>query len=124
MTHSFPTRRSSDLFEIDFSEVPSNEKLTEFRVHPWGAGVILIAEGALSRKAEKLTAERQSEQERQQLQSELIHISRVSAMGTMASTLAHELNQPLTAIINCLAGCERALDQKQDRKSTRLNSSH
>src|SRR3546814_5031468 len=84
------------------------------------SGVILIAEGALSRKAEKLTAERQSEQERQQLQSELIHISRVSAMGTMASTLAHELNQPLTAIINCLAGCERALDQKQiDRRELR-----
>src|SRR3546814_16913401 len=82
-------------------------------LHPWGAGVILIAEGALSRKAEKLTAERQSEQERQQLQSELIHISRVSAMGTMASELAHALNQPLTATINCLAGCESALDQRQ-----------
>ncbi|MGE3746238.1 MAG: PAS domain S-box protein [Sphingomonadaceae bacterium] len=34
----------------------------------------------------------------QELQSELLHISRVSAMGTMASTLAHELNQPLTAV--------------------------
>ena len=33
-----------------------------------------------------------------QMQSELIHVSRLSAMGTMASTLAHELNQPLTAI--------------------------
>src|SRR3546814_17366370 len=41
-------------------------------------------------------------------------------MGAMASTLAHELNQPLTAIINCLAGCERALDQKQiDRRELR-----
>src|SRR3546814_18817368 len=89
--------KQARIVKIDFSEVPSNEKLTEFRVHPWGAGVILIAEGALSRKAEKLTAERQSEQERQQLQSELIHISRVSAMGPMASPLAHELNKPLTA---------------------------
>ncbi len=33
-----------------------------------------------------------------QLQQELIHVSRLSAMGTMATTLAHELNQPLTAI--------------------------
>lgn len=33
-----------------------------------------------------------------ELQAELIHVSRLSAMGTMASTLAHELNQPLTAI--------------------------
>jgi two-component system sensor kinase FixL len=33
-----------------------------------------------------------------ELQAELTHVSRLSAMGTMASTLAHELNQPLTAI--------------------------
>jgi two-component system sensor kinase FixL len=38
----------------------------------------------------------------QELQSELIHVSRLSAMGTMASTLAHELNQPLTAIASYL----------------------
>ena len=36
----------------------------------------------------------------EELQNELIHLSRVSAMGTMASTLGHELNQPLTAIVN------------------------
>ena len=36
------------------------------------------------------------------LQAELVHVSRVSAMGTMASTLAHEINQPLTAIANYL----------------------
>lgn len=36
----------------------------------------------------------------EQLQSDLIHVARVSAMGTMASTLAHELNQPITAVAN------------------------
>jgi two-component system sensor kinase FixL len=45
--------------------------------------------------------ERQETQERlEELQSELIHVARVSAMGTMASTLAHELNQPITAVAN------------------------
>ncbi|MBA3677940.1 MAG: PAS domain-containing protein [Sphingosinicella sp.] len=44
------------------------------------------------------------------LQSELVHLSRVSAMGTMATTLAHELNQPLAAISNYMAGCRRILD--------------
>jgi two-component system, LuxR family, sensor kinase FixL len=39
------------------------------------------------------------------IQAELIHVSRVSAMGTMATTLAHELNQPLTAISNYAAAC-------------------
>lgn len=44
-----------------------------------------------------------------QMQAELIHVSRVSAMGTMASTLAHELNQPLTAALNYLRGSLRML---------------
>ena len=45
-----------------------------------------------------LTERREFEAKLEELQSELIHVSRLSAMGTMASTLAHELNQPLTAI--------------------------
>ena len=45
-----------------------------------------------------LTERRDFEARLEQLQSELIHVSRLSAMGTMALTLAHELNQPLTAI--------------------------
>ena len=45
-----------------------------------------------------LTEVRDFEARVEQLKSELIHVSRLSAMGTMASTLAHELNQPLTAI--------------------------
>src|SRR5262249_19975315 len=42
----------------------------------------------------------------QDLQAELLHSSRLSAMGQMASTMAHELNQPLTAVMNYLeAAC-------------------
>lgn len=47
-----------------------------------------------------LTERHKTEERLESLQSELIHVSRVSAMGTMASTLAHELNQPLTAVAN------------------------
>jgi two-component system sensor kinase FixL len=36
----------------------------------------------------------------QGLQSDLAHVGRVSEMGTLASSLAHELNQPLTALAN------------------------
>jgi two-component system sensor kinase FixL len=49
-----------------------------------------------------LTNRHDTERRVKELQSELIHVSRVSAMGTMASTLAHEINQPLTAIANYL----------------------
>jgi two-component system sensor kinase FixL len=45
-----------------------------------------------------LTERNDFEARLEQMKSELIHVSRLSAMGTMASTLAHELNQPLTAI--------------------------
>ena len=50
-----------------------------------------------------------AQQRMDQMQAELIHVSRVSAMGTMASVLAHELNQPLTAAINYVRGSVRLL---------------
>lgn len=47
-----------------------------------------------------LTERHRTQTRLEELQSELIHVARVSAMGTMASTLAHELNQPITAVAN------------------------
>ena len=55
-------------------------------------------------------SEREESQKRlQDLQSELIHMSRFTALGEMASTLAHELNQPLSAVANYLKGGRRLL---------------
>ena len=59
--------------------------------------------------------ERQEAQKRlQDLQSELIFMSRFTALGEMASTLAHELNQPLTAIASYLSGAKRLLERGGD----------
>ncbi len=56
--------------------------------------------------------ERQAKETRlQELQSELVHMSRLTAMGEMASALAHELNQPLSAIANYLSGARRLLER-------------
>jgi two-component system sensor kinase FixL len=56
--------------------------------------------------------ERQDTQARlQEVQAELMHISRLTALGEMASTLAHELNQPLAAIANYLQGGRRLLER-------------
>jgi two-component system, LuxR family, sensor kinase FixL len=56
-------------------------------------------------------AERQeTEHQLQELQTELARLSRLTAMGEMASTLAHEINQPLSAISNYLQGCNRLLE--------------
>ena len=56
-----------------------------------------------------LSERQQTEARLQELQSELVHISRLTAMGEMASALAHELNQPLSAIANYLKGSVRLL---------------
>ena len=47
-----------------------------------------------------LTEAQRIEARMEELRSGLVHAARISAMGTMASTLAHELNQPLTAVAN------------------------
>ena len=57
-----------------------------------------------------LTERQQTEARLQELQSELVHISRLTAMGEMASALAHELNQPLSAIANYMKGSRRLLE--------------
>lgn len=49
-----------------------------------------------------LSEQRRNELRMQEMQAELVHFSRMSAVGTMASALAHELNQPLTAVANYL----------------------
>ena len=61
-----------------------------------------------------LSERQQTEARLQELQTELIHISRLSAMGEMASALAHELNQPLSAIANYMMGSRRLLEGQTD----------
>ncbi len=56
-----------------------------------------------------LTAKLESERHLQSLQSELLHASRLNAMGEMSAALAHELNQPLTAIANYAKAARRTL---------------
>lgn len=56
-----------------------------------------------------LTEAQRAERRLNDLQTELSHISRVSAMGSLASALAHELNQPLTAITSYAEGARSLL---------------
>ena len=57
--------------------------------------------------ARDMSAQRALEAERYRYQTEVSHSSRLITMGEMASGLAHELNQPLTAIVNYVRGIER-----------------
>ena len=59
--------------------------------------------------ARDITAVRRAEQESRQHQSELVHVCRLSTMGEVATGMAHELNQPLSAIVNYAKGASRRL---------------
>ena len=67
-----------------------------------------------------LTERQQTEARLQELQAELVHVSRLTAMGEMASALAHELNQPLSAIGNYLKGSQRLLAASTDERTPQL----
>ena len=55
-----------------------------------------------------------------QLQAELLHVSRLSAMGEMASALAHEVNQPLTAIAGYVMAARRMLEPVDHPQMARI----
>ena len=67
-----------------------------------------------------LTERQETEARLQELQAELVHMSRLTAMGEMASALAHELNQPLSAIANYMKGSRRLLENSEDEQATLL----
>ena len=54
-----------------------------------------------------LTERQDRERRLAEVRSELIHVSRLSELGQMVSALAHEVNQPLTAMGNYLSGARR-----------------
>jgi len=69
-----------------------------------------------------VSARQEAEERLRELQAELVHVARLSAMGEMASALAHELNQPLTAIINYAQAARRALGSADDARQGTLAS--
>jgi PAS domain S-box-containing protein len=62
----------------------------------------------VSRASAELRRKRAEEQARQHLQR-LAHVGRISAMGAMGSAIAHEINQPLTAVRTYAQACRRLL---------------
>ena len=67
-----------------------------------------------------LTETQRTQARLQELQGELVHIARLTSMGEMASALAHEINQPLSAIANYLKGARRLADNENlDRELLR-----
>ena len=64
-----------------------------------------------------LTERQQTELRLQDLQSELTHVRRVSEISTLATSLAHELNQPLTAIANYSEGARLVVESMPESEA-------
>lgn len=69
-----------------------------------------------------LTQRQEGERLLHEMQSELLHVSRLGTMGEMAAALAHELNQPLAAMTNYLQGSRRLLEGNSDKHARLLIS--
>jgi two-component system, LuxR family, sensor kinase FixL len=90
------------------------ESWLEIRAHP--------SEGGLAIFYRDISAQKRSEEELMRAQAELMHASRLSAMGTMAATLAHELAQPLTSASNSIEAAVKMLKAVPDQKAREARS--
>jgi len=66
-----------------------------------------------------LTKIEQESRRAQMLQSELLHVNRLNEMGEVAANLAHEVSQPLAAIMNFTQAVQHVL-QREDRQDAQL----
>jgi C4-dicarboxylate-specific signal transduction histidine kinase len=111
---------------FSFAEPRGSFRVSEFR-HQLGLVFFCIISGYMAylihwlkcdiARRQQVEADLHASQEQLQLhQNELAHMSRLSVMGEMAATLAHELNQPLHAAKNYARGSVRRLrkDPKHD----------
>lgn len=71
-----------------------------------------------------ITECKQAEKQARELHEHLLHISRLSTLGEMASGLAHELSQPLSAILSYANASQRSIgprDTDRERRRTGLD---
>jgi C4-dicarboxylate-specific signal transduction histidine kinase len=113
-----PHRGALEDFELEATFAPIGQRIMQLnaRTIDRGAGrpcLILLAIEDITERTraqealrEGETRKRGEEQVRQR-QAELAHALRVSTVGELASGLAHELNQPLSAIANGVEACAR-----------------
>ena len=103
-------------FEFDYRIIHPGGEIRDARSvgHP-----ILTSSGDLVEYVGTIidvTDRRQAEKERERLreaQADLAHVSRMTAMGELTASLAHEVNQPITAAVNGASTCVRWLTREE-----------
>jgi PAS domain S-box-containing protein len=99
--------RENEYFRKDGSRVPVLVARALFEWKPDEGVAFVIDMTDRKRAEEKLRA---SEQRFLDAQMELAHVTRVTTLGELAASIAHEVNQPLAAVVNAGAACLRWLD--------------
>jgi two-component system, LuxR family, sensor kinase FixL len=95
-------------FEQFYHWSDGRESWLEMRAHPTDGGLAIFYRD--------ISEQKRSQEELKRAQAELMHASRLSAMGTMAATLAHELAQPLTSANNSIEAAVKMLRSVPDQK--------
>ena len=67
-----------------------------------------------------ITERSEAETRLHEMQADLLHVSRLSAIGQVSSTLAHEVNQPLTAIGNYIRACLLMLSTPEPTSTAKI----
>jgi len=103
------TRGSPVRYEEEVIVASGARRIVDFTLKPVvdesGQTVLIIPEGR------DITESRMAEQEARRHLQEAAHVMRLDTMGEMASTIAHELNQPLTALVS-YCGTAKSLTEK------------
>jgi two-component system sensor kinase FixL len=71
-----------------------------------------------------VTERRRAQNQMRETQERLTHVARLSTMGEMTSGLAHELNQPLTAIAMYAQAAERLMTQAHPGEEDVISALH
>jgi PAS domain S-box-containing protein len=96
-------RKDGDKIEVSMSVSPVRDR----------SGTVVAA----SQIARNITGRKRVRARLEELQAELFHVSRLNDMGQVAAGLAHELNQPLSAIANYIAGARELIERGEPARA-------
>lgn len=102
--HVIGIGRTTEALRSDGSQFPIELSVSEVQIDGRRVFVGFIRD---------LTHRKETERRLHALQSDLAHASRISSMGSLATSIAHELNQPLAAIANYVEGAKQLIDEAE-----------
>ncbi|MHC4270912.1 MAG: PAS domain S-box protein [Planctomycetota bacterium] len=87
----------------------------------WNVDAVKISDDRFLGFVKDITERKKAEQQVQIHQTELAHAWRLNTMGEMSTGMAHELNQPLCAVLNYAQACSRLVKDKEQLNFNELD---